>query len=187
MTIQPIEFDHNQEDIANAIGLTEEQTQLCQERIFFSSFSNYLRTTTLFDSRDEAPKDITTFSGDLQHCLSLIQNPLEYQYTLLIFMTLQRQALKMAALHSLMDESKADEEDVPKIKLIKSFLQIEAQFKKKENDSLNGIASVLKRIDFVEKSNYNFDTYLNLLNGKAVKGDIAKFDVEDLLKDLGLN
>jgi hypothetical protein len=187
MTIQPIEFDHTQDEIAKAIGLSAEQTQLCQERIFFSSFSNYLRTHNLFDSREEAPKDLTTFSGDLEQCLKLIQNPLEYQYTLLIFMTLQRQALKMVALHSLMDESKADEEDLPKIKLIKSFLNIEASFKKKEADILTDFAGVMRRIDFVERSNYNFTAYLNLLNGNSVKGNIAEFDVEDLLKNLGLN
>lgn len=187
MTIQPIEFDHTQDEIAKSIGLSNEQTELCQERIFFTSFSNYLRTTNLFDSREEAPKDLTTFSGDLEQCLKMIQNPLEYQYTLLIFMTLQRQALKMVALHSILDESNASEEDLPKIKLIKSFINIEASFKKKEEDILTEFASVIKRLDLVEKSNYNFNSYISLLKGNSVKNNISEFDVESLLKNLGLN
>lgn len=187
MEIQPIEFNHASANIAEAMKISNVIERKCQERIMFCSFSNFIQVDELYDDRADAPKELTTFTGDLQRCLAMITDPIEYQYTLLTFMGLQRQCLKYSALFDILEEETSSEEEKNKRQLLKSLLDYVNS--ENEGDSQFGPSNMLQRIQLIKQSHHNFDTYFNLVNNKIYnnKSGSSNFDVDDLLNNLGIN
>lgn len=187
MEIQSIEFNHNASDIATAMDISNLTERKCRERVMFCSFSNFVQVDELYDSREDAPKELTTFTGDLQRCLSMITDPIEYQYTLLVFMGLQRQCLKYSALFDILEKDTDNKAEKNKRELLRSLLEFAAS--DNEEDSQFGPSNMLKRIKLIKQSHHNFDTYMNLVNSKIYNqtSSGSDFDVDDLLNDLGLN
>lgn len=179
-------IDHNQEDIGLALGLTIDAKRTCQERILFCSFANFVQVNSLFDSRDEAPKDMTTCTGDLQRCLQMISDPLEYEYTLMMYLTLQRQSLKGIALYDVLNDKNMSKEDRKKVKLIQTMLEMQSD-EESEDDLKADPLNLMRRIDLVKKSHANFDTYMNMVNSKIYRQTGGDFDIDSFLSDLNLN
>lgn len=196
MSIREAKFNHEEDNFHLAIGISEETKNICRERIFFTSFSNALQADELFDDLDETPKVFRTVTGDLERLLSMISNPIEYEYTLLTFMMYQRMAKEVYALYRHTNEdSAASTEDKIKMQIIKSIMKLKELKDREEsgeddnNDTVEVLSkeSFLDRIKLVKKSGYNFDKYLLLVRNQNIEGMRVKgsdFDINDLLSGL---
>ena len=197
MTFKGRNFNHEEDDFHLAVGISEETKNICRERIFFSSFSNALQADELFDHIEDAPKEFRTVTGDLERLLSMITNPIEYEYTLLTFMMYQRMAKEVYSLYRNTDEDSAESrEEQIKMQIIKSIMKLkelkdreESGDDNKDDDGVEIITkeSIMERIKLVKKSGHNFDKYLVLVRSRNTDGEPSKrsdFDINDLLSGL---
>ena len=147
-------------------------------------FRSALQRRELFEDEDDAPKHMRTVTGDLQRCLHLISDPLEYEYTLLIFQGAQRTAMKYVGMYIAIKDNKVDREDLLKIKV---FDLLEKMHDSEQNDNNEPAIdqidrkTMIKRCEFVKSSHYNFDTYMNMLKRWSNTTDS---EVDDLLKNI---
>ena len=196
MTLRDRNFNHEEDDFHLAMGISEETKNICRERIFFSAFSNALQADELFDDIDDAPKQFRTVTGDLQRLLSMITNPIEYEYTLLVFMMYQRMAKEVYSIYRNTDENSAESrEEKIKMQIIKSIMKLkELKDREESGDDSNddGVEvfskeSIMDRIKLVKKSGHNFDKYLVLVKTRNTGEERTKpsdFDINDLLSGL---
>ena len=170
-------FQHDAEKINQALGLSDELDLKCLDIVIFSTICNHFLTEELFDSRDLAPKALTTMSGDLQKALSLCSNEDEKNYVLLIFKQTHDMASEVIAKHKMFNE--ADPKEKIKLELMMKLLD----FKIDDIASQVGAehlrltpSNLFKRFNLVKKSKYNFDNYLSLLNnrGEEILNNIFK-------------
>lgn len=66
-------FNHDHEIFHKALNITDEIKTVVREKIFFSSFSNALQAMDLFENIDDAPRSLSTVTGDLEKCLMMIE------------------------------------------------------------------------------------------------------------------
>jgi hypothetical protein len=197
MTLRDRSFNHEEDNFHLAMGISEETKNICRERIFFSAFSNALQADELFDDIDDAPKQFRTVTGDLQRLLSMITNPIEYEYTLLVFMMYQRMAKEVYSIYRNTDENSAESrEEKIKMQIIKSIMKLKELKDREESghDDSNddGVEvfskeSIMDRIKLVKKSGHNFDKYLVLVKTRNTGEERTKpsdFDINDLLSGL---
>jgi hypothetical protein len=180
-------FDHTKSNLHEAMSIPSYMRTKCRERIFFASFCNALQRAELFEDEEDAPSEMTTVTGDLQRCLQLITDPLEYEYTILTFFGHQRMAMEVFGRYKFLQESGNSKED----KLKMSILNLVEQLKNRDEDddeeddvdNLNS-STLLKRISIVKDSHYNFDTYLKMVIKKLSSRGDSDFNIDDLLKNV---
>jgi len=190
MKLKNINFDHSQEGFHAAVGVDENVAIRCRERVFFTHFANSCQALDLFGSYDLAPKGFTTLTGDLERCLQSISDPLEYEITLLHFMSLHKIANQAFSYYVFINDPKHSPEEKLKIELLKTVAKLKRlSDDNDENDSDDdnsndsdpiNIDTVTSRIDVVKKSNYNFSRYMELMGYVEKNYD----DVDQLLNGL---
>lgn len=192
MVLANQQFNHQIENFHQALGISDDIRTKCRERIFFSAMSNAIQVMDLFEDKDDAPREMVTVTGDLQRCLRMITDPLEYEYTLMIFNNSQRMATETMAYYRHTLESQNNKEDRVKMKILELMEEIRGS-KEDDNDEddeapvdrLNK-KTMVKRIKLVKKSHHNFDTYMNMLyswaNGEP--NNHGKPDIDDFLRNL---
>lgn len=193
MILQNQKFDHSQETIHGALNVPREIMITCRERIFFCHFANSLQSIELFPNRDEAPKQLTTVSGDLERVLNMTHDPLEYEITLLNFNMYQKMA--GSAFSQWQMENDKDSEHAMKIQLLRLLHKLkEASDKGKEKDGEDDIVdevdgklteeNVVQRVELVKKSKYNFSRYMQLVGFPLQSNNDSNFDVDGLINGL---
>ena len=197
MSFKDRNFNHDEDNFHLALGVSDETKNICRERIFFAIFSNSLQADELFDDVDDVPKEFRTVTGDLQRLLSMITNPVEYEYTLLTFMMYQRMAKEVYSVYRNTNEENAESrEERIKMEIIRSIMKLK-ELKDREESGLEADdddvevftkESIMQRIGLVKKSGYNFDKYLLLVrndnNTPSSKQKGSDFDINDLLSGL---
>lgn len=193
MILKEREFNHSKDNFHEAMGIPSYMRTKCRERIFFTSFSNALQRKELFEDEDDAPKDMSTVTGDLQRCLKMITDPLEYEYTLLTFYGHQRMAMEAYSKYKFLNSNTQSKEDKLKMSIINLIQELKAKHDEEEEghasdeeDEIDNITvtNALKRISIVKESHYNFDTYLKILTKKLSSRPDSDFNVDDFLKDI---
>ena len=165
-------FNHESEKINEALGVTDALDAKCTNIILFSTAANYYIVEDLYESRDEAPKNLKTLSGDLNKALTLCQTEEEKNYTLFIFDRTHK--LVKEVIERFIDKNKGTEADTIKLEILSKLLdlRIAEEIKKRDIDGddykgLLGVISpsnLIKNVKLVKKSNYNFDKYMALVN-----------------------
>jgi hypothetical protein len=197
MSFKDRNFNHDEDNFHLALGVSDETKNICRERIFFAIFSNSLQADELFDDVDDIPKEFRTVTGDLQRLLSMITNPVEYEYTLLTFMMYQRMAKEVYSVYRNTNVENAESrEERIKMEIIRSIMKLK-ELKDREESGLEADEddvevftkeSIMQRIGLVKKSGYNFDKYLLLVrndnNTTSSKQKGSDFDINDLLSGL---
>lgn len=197
MSFKDRNFNHDEDNFHLALGVSDETKNICRERIFFAIFSNSLQADELFDDVDDVPKEFRTVTGDLQRLLSMITNPVEYEYTLLTFMMYQRMAKEVYSVYRNTNVENAESrEERIKMEIIRSIMKLK-ELKDREESGLEADEddvevftkeSIMQRIGLVKKSGYNFDKYLLLVrndnNTTSSKQKGSDFDINDLLSGL---
>ena len=147
---------------------------------------------------EDAPKAFRTVTGDLERLISMITNPLEYEYSLLTFMMFQRMAKEVYIMYKNTNEDSAESrEQQIKMQILKGILKLKELKDRQEagedsNDEDTGVEvyskeSIMNRIKLVKKSGYNFDKYLLLVknqNNESFRTKGSDFDINDLLSGL---
>jgi hypothetical protein len=190
MILKERQFNHDKDAFHEAMNIPSYIRTKCRERIFFTSFSNALQRVELFEDEDDAPKDMSTVTGDLQRCLKMINDPLEYEYTLLTFYGHQRMAMEAYSRYKYLNSSSQSKEDKIKLSIINLMMDLkekqeDEENNSKEDDEIDNITvnTTIKRISIVKSSLYNFDTYLKLVSKKLSSRPDSDFNVDDFLKD----
>lgn len=196
MILKTTEFDHDAKTIHSALNLPYNLIAKCRERILFSSFANFLQRIELFEDPDDAPKNMTTASGDLQRTLGMITDQSEYEYTLFCFVNTHQLSKVALSYYNFMSDLSNSKQDRLKAKLLAmaADIKLKEELKEDKDDILNeGIllspVNLVKRISLVKQSHYNFDTYCNLISKLDNSKDTDDFstepnlDIDDLLKD----
>lgn len=189
MFLKDREFNHSKDHFHDAMNIPSYMRTKCRERIFFAAFSNALQREELFEDEEDAPKEMSTVTGDLQRCLKMITDPLEYEYTLLTFYGTQRIAMEAYKRYKFLNASDKTREEKLKLSIINLIEELKSrddddeQPEEDEIDNLNS-NTVIKRIGIVKESYYNFDTYLKLVIKKLSTKSDSDFNIDDLLKDV---
>lgn len=188
MILKDREFNHNKDAFHEAMNIPSYIRTKCRERIFFASFSNALQRAELFEDEDDAPKEMSTVTGDLQRCLQMITDPLEYEYTLLTFYGHQRMAMEAYGKYKYLKSNNKSKEDKLKLSIINLIEELRSKDDDddQEEDEIDNLTvnTAIKRISIVKDSIYNFDTYLKLLTKKLSSRPNDDFNVDDFLKDV---
>lgn len=196
MYLQDKTFDHTASCLAEAIGVTNSMRITSREKIFFATIANYLQGRELYEDPEEIPAEFHTKTGDLSRALKLIDNQLEYEYSLITFMRFQEMAQEVCKKHNFLNSSEVSESDKSKLKIVDTLkdmmLQHQLIEKKEENPfeakDVNQIlpSNLMQRIDLVKQSQYNWNTYFKMVKTKGLVQDIAgsDFDVDGFLHDI---
>lgn len=191
MILKEREFNHSKDQFHEAMNIPSYVRTKCRERIFFSSMSNALQRKELFEDEDDAPKDMSTVTGDLQRCLKMITDPLEYEYTLLTFYGHQRMAMEAYGKYKFLNSNEQSKEDKLKLSIINLIQELKSNDDDDDEDSHEEdeidkitVNTVMKRVSIVKDSHYNFDTYLKMVTKKLSSRPDGDFNVDDFLKDV---
>lgn len=186
-------FNHEEELFHKALKVTDEVKSIVKEKIFFSSFSNALQAMDLFENLDDAPRSLSTVTGDLEKCLQMTDSQEEYEYALLSFTMYQRLTKPILAEYRMRNSTDPeDREAMLKHKIIEAIMELKHEKEREESeeefdDEERGPFAVnhttmTKRLKYVKKSKYNFNTYMNLMQG--VNDSKSDFDIEGLLGNI---
>jgi hypothetical protein len=196
MVLATRQFNHEAEDFHESLNISNDLRVKCRERIFFSTISNALQRIELFEDESDAPKSLSTVSGDLQRCLQSITDQLEYEYTLIMFNSYQRMAMESFAYYRHTIANQTDKEDRIKSKILELVEEL------RQNDDQDGEdlfinrlnkKTMMKRINLVKNSYHSFDAYLNLLykwtDSQSNTSSVEKKrpDIDDFLNNLFSN
>lgn len=191
MILKEREFNHSKDQFHEAMNIPSYVRTKCRERIFFSSMSNALQRKELFEDEEDAPKDMSTVTGDLQRCLRMITDPLEYEYTLLTFYGHQRMAMEAYGKYKFLNSNEQSKEDKLKLSIINLIQELKSNDDDDDEDSHEEdeidkitVNTVMKRVSIVKDSHYNFDTYLKMVTKKLSSRPDGDFNVDDFLKDV---
>ena len=164
--METFNFNHDNETIIKALGVTEEIDMKCREILFFSMISNHFMARELFDNLEDAPKSLTTMTGDLEKCIKLCSNTIESSYILLTFKDFHRMGCDAISKYTIFTESK--DERKKEIELLLKILELDImKDATKSNADCMIPTDIFKKIDLVKKSRYSFDKYLQLCNGES--------------------
>lgn len=188
-------FNHDEEIFHRALSITDEVKNIVREKIFFSSFSNALQAMDLFEDVNDAPRSLSTVTGDLEKCLQMTDTQEEYEYALLSFTMYQRLTKPTLAEYRMKNSTDPqDREAMLKHRIIEAIMELKREADKEESDENEEYPDeekgpfavnqtrMLTRLKYVKKSNYNFNTYMNLMKG--VKNTKSDFDIEGLLGNI---
>jgi hypothetical protein len=189
MILKSKQFNHAEESFHTALNIDKHTVIMCRERIFFTHFANTLQSLELFSDRDDAPKEMTTVTGDLQRTLSMISDPVEYELTLLHFMNYHRMATGAFSMWRFQNDPANSKEDKLKLELLKLVTRLkDLKDQEDEEEEINNNLeeltpeTVSQRVDLVKKSNFDFNKYMDLV-GHPVRSSNHR-DVDDILKGL---
>ena len=189
-------FNHDHEIFHKALNITDEIKTVVREKIFFSSFSNALQAMDLFENIDDAPRSLSTVTGDLEKCLMMIETQEEYEYALLSFTMYQKLTKPILAEYRMKNSTDSeDREAILKHTIIEAIMELKRQKDREESGDEDDIdneeetgpfavnhSRMMTRLKYVKKSNYNFAKYMNMMQGnKDTKSD---FDIEGLLGNI---
>lgn len=182
-------FKHEEEDLHKAFGIEDDMYIRCRERVFFATIVGYLLCLELYGNKEDAPRELTTVTGDLQRTLNMVTNEKEYDITLLHFMN-YHQIAKAAVHHHYRtkDEEKKEEDTEDQLKqqiakLVKKMIKKKIEREEgvqEENSDIHAVLDLedmLDRLEKVKQSNKNFDKYMRLMGYQSYNHS----DVDDLL------
>ena len=188
-------FNHDEQIFHRALNISDDIKNIVREKIFFSSFSNALQAMDLFEDIDDAPRALSTVTGDLEKCLQMTDSQEEYEYALLSFTMYQRLTKPILAEYRMKNSTDPeDREAMLKHRIIEAIMELKRGADKEESendedypDEEKGPFAVnqtrmMTRIKYVKKSNYNFKKYMNMMTG--VNDSKSDFDIEGLLGNI---
>jgi hypothetical protein len=200
-------INHESSSLDEALNLSPNQLYRCRERIIFSTIANALQGRELYEDSEDCPREFQTVTGDLSRTLSLITDPLEYEFTLLTFTRLQDLTSDTIAKWLALNSSDVPKSTKSKLEFMMSLADLVIEHKisssdddddsgddKKGNDNNHNHAitpgGLFKRIDLVKRSQYSWDAYYNLIksknyyHSKVASGPGGDFDIDNMLNSL---
>jgi len=165
-------FHHSMEDFNDALGISKEIDEHCQDIIYFSAMSNHLCGRELFEDIKDIPKQLTTVTGDLEKSISYAKNQTELQYMLLIFRKYHDITLDIISKYEALAFMDGTEKRKFNLMMEQIEITLEEKVKEREGSSFISPKSLFNKIKLVKESRYNFDKYLELV-------EESKYSVDD--------
>jgi hypothetical protein len=207
MFLKTAQINHDSENLDQALNLSLNQLYRCRERIIFSTVANALQGRELYEDDEDCPKEFRTVTGDLARTLSLITDPLEYEYTLLTFTRLQDLTTDTIAKWLALNNSELSKGSRAKLEFMMNLADLVIEHKSSFNDDDDDDdneknssddrqshtitpGGLFKRIDLVKRSQYSWDTYYNLVKsknyfyGKVASSSGSDFDIDNMLNNI---
>ena len=187
-------FNHEEEIFHRALSISDDVKNVVREKIFFSSFCNGLQAMDLFEDINDAPRSLSTVTGDLEKCLQLTDGHEEYEYALLCFTMYQRLTKPILAEYKMKNSSDPeDREAMLKHRIIEAIMELKREADKSDDDSEEypdeekgpfavNQTRMMTRLKYVKKSNYNFKKYMNMMQG--VTDSKSDFDIDGMLGNI---
>ena len=189
-------FNHEREEFHEALHISDEMRLTIREKVFFSSFSNALQAMELFEDLNDAPRSLSTVTGDLERALSMVDSQEEYEYMLLSFTMYQRLTKPILAEYRMSNSKESeDRESMLKHTIIEAIMELKRQKDKEDgNDDEDddpdekgpfaiSHSRMMERLKYVKKSKHNFNTYMNYMQGIRPSSS-SDFDIEGLLGNI---
>lgn len=166
MLLKQKTFNHTSSNFREGLNIPSHIMSSAIEKIIFSTAVNAIAADEMYESRDAAPQELTTVTGDLQKTLSLVNEGLEYEVALLLFRHYHELTQTAVKHYMSMHGKEANQESAELVKKITKLLMVKEVLEDDENDDPTNITfkKMLKRISFVKKSNYNFDRYIKYVS-----------------------
>jgi hypothetical protein len=165
MELAKLTVDHHIDNIQKALGVPHDLVISSREKVIFTTISNALFVEEMYEKSSDAPKSLTTITGDLQKCITMMENELEYEIMLLMFMHYHEAAIA-AFRHYNSFESEEDPELKKKYELFKKLMEVKKLMSDDEQDDEENDPfaltkfNMIERVKFVKSSNYNFQKYM---------------------------
>jgi len=187
-------FNHEEEIFHRALSISDDVKNVVREKIFFSSFCNGLQAMDLFEDINDAPRSLSTVTGDLEKCLQMTDGHEEYEYALLCFTMYQRLTKPILAEYKMKNSSDPeDREAMLKHRIIEAIMELKREADKSDDDSEEypdeekgpfavNQTRMMTRLKYVKKSNYNFKKYMNMMQG--VTDSKSDFDIDGMLGNI---
>lgn len=153
-------FDHTANGFFEGLGVGQTTIDRCKEVIYFSTISNYLIKSSFYE-KDEPPLNLTTVTGDLEKSLALITTQQEKDVLLLMFKEFQQFVTSSIRKYKLFNE--LPEKDRKKAQALFNILDLMKEDANIGDDEMSSMKEIFSKIKLVEKSNYNFDKYLEIV------------------------
>lgn len=161
-------FNHENEQLPEAMGFTLEMDDLCRERILFSAISTHFIAQEFFDSPKDAPKNMNTITGILEKCLDICKDENEKLYTLLIFRKEFDLATEAVAKYEVFNSE--DEKMKKKLKVMMELVELKALMDEDNREHILTPKDLFKKIESVKNNLYSFDNYYKeVKNNKNAK------------------
>jgi hypothetical protein len=129
-------FNHDEEIFHRALSISDDVKNVVREKIFFSSFCNGLQAMDLFEDINDAPRALSTVTGDLEKCLQLTDGHEEYEYALLCFTMYQRLTKPILAEYKMKNSTNPeDREAMLKHRIIEAIMELKREADKSDDDS----------------------------------------------------
>jgi hypothetical protein len=187
-------FNHEEEIFHRALSISDDVKNVVREKIFFSSFCNGLQAMDLFEDINDAPRSLSTVTGDLEKCLQMTDGHEEYEYALLCFTMYQRLTKPILAEYKMKNSTDPeDREAMLKHRIIEAIMELKREADKSDDDSEEypdeekgpfavNQTRMMTRLKYVKKSNYNFKKYMNMMQG--VTDSKSDFDIDGMLGNI---
>jgi len=199
MKLKHVKFNHEAEGFYDAIGITDDIMMKCRERILFSTFTNALQSIELFEDRNDAPRELTTITGDFQKTLSIIEDEIEYAYTLMEFSKTHEMGVEAFARWELQRRAKNSKTNKKKsmmLDIMDMLTELKMEHEKTSNETADinlkyGFTpkGLLKRVELTKNSQYDFNVYLNMVerynhSNQYDRSKDSDTDIDDFLRNI---
>ena len=165
------QFQHDAEKLSVGLGVDSTMETRCREIVLFSMISNHFMAEELYDDIHQAPKTLTTMTGDLQKCLSLCTTDLERNYVLLMFRELHDLGTQAIAKYMVFNGTTGEKKE--ELSLLLQMINLDMKRRAaQEGGKYTTSTALFEKIDLIKKSRYNFDRYMQLSNGETEVDEI---------------
>lgn len=193
MYLKFAEFKHGEDEILKGCGASNQQFITVRERIFYHTIKQYSTVYNQYDldEPDNIPGHLRTKTGILEDMVNEVDNHLEYDLCLLMFMKYSTAISEMFKLYMMLEKAKEMDQNaynmmMKRLKSANRELLEKAEEQGKDEDDPEVIAmlptNMVKRIEIYAKSDGTFSDYLKMYG--ELKIENIHSDVDDILKNI---
>lgn len=186
MYLKHFEPDHSANEISEAFGISKDELSIIRERVIFCSIANLHQIRDLYGEEESdvenAPKSLRSVTGAMKRVFSMIDNDKEYEATIMYILSFSQMARAAFDIYlgqkkenssSKDKKSKEDVSDMLLTMLKKLKKESQSDSEKSSSEEISFLKdgeivydqdTMMKRVELVKKSCYNFDYYLNMIN-----------------------
>ena len=198
MILKHQKFNHDHKTFDTSLNIDKDVQIIVREKILFASLFNYIKGKEIMKNEGmtdprELPSNYSSTSGDLEKCLSIIDDEMEYAYMLLTFNKTTEIVKGSVMQYGFINGDGVPEDLKQKAKEIlqkhesKFLEEIKNKIDKTDYHLLSLIPqNMFKRIDMIKHHNCEWEPYLKDLQIKNFFNSIDSKDnfADDVLQSI---
>jgi hypothetical protein len=156
-------FQHDSNNVPEAMGFKEDIDEKCREIIHFSTFTNYFIKKDFFNDNEEAPSLLTSVTGILEKALTVCKTEEEKLYTLYIFRGCHTHCAEAINAWEVV-QNETDKKELNKMKMLMELVELRALTEDDDRKNVITPKDMFKKIEVAKENMYNFDKYYSIIN-----------------------